>query len=87
MKFKESDLTPWFPPSAMPEKRGVYICKPVRPLKVDAFFYWNGKEWSSGRFSPRDAAAARGFKTPLQQRTWRGLTEAAYQRLIEETGQ
>jgi len=42
-------LTPWYPPSVKPVRKGLYI---VGSDKLSVMSEWNGKQWISGNGKP-----------------------------------
>lgn len=62
-------LTPWFPPSVKPARKGVY----ERDWAF-AFSYWNGMRWCVGCTTP-DVAAGERERSLYQDIQWRGLAK------------
>lgn len=82
MAVKEKDLTPWFPASVKPARKGVYE---VDSTSDRAFSYWNGTRfgWRTWMFNHisiesavSDAFCMRHAETCLAERErWRGLNK------------
>jgi hypothetical protein len=74
--MSKQKLTPWFPASVKPARKGVYVAS----VGCNTFYrYWNGKRWHHGSYTVSEAMGAarlRGFwpedRYPIR---WRGLAE------------
>ncbi len=73
MKSEASQLTPWFPGSVKPVRRGVYqqMCGLGKDL---GYQLWDGEHWHSW-CDTAEQAADKDFVIPadLQNDPWRGL--------------
>lgn len=64
-------ITPWYPADVKPVRVGVYERKIV-VWKV-WFSYWNGKKWSIGGRTPKEAMLYKNIRSNVIL-PWRGLT-------------
>lgn len=72
-------LTPWFREDKKPFKRGVYQ---TRIDSIEGYSYWDGSVWMQTQ--PTPAGAQRDEIEGLQNKKWRGLTEAAYREAMRK---
>jgi hypothetical protein len=74
---KAIKLTPWFDPSVVPGRTGLYQTKLVfsnGEIDVQKFSYWSGVMWSDSA-PTREEAMRRAPVVGLQKKYWRGLAE------------
>ena len=70
-------LTPWFPGSVKPVRKGVYMLRSGTG-RVVGYQYWNGKHWGYWCDTVEEAAASKGCgyaATEFQNDAWRGLAQ------------
>ena len=66
-KYRDDQLTDWFPPEIKPVHVGVY------QTDFCGYAHWNGKKWGYGRLSPLDAKTCAVYRSAIQNKSWRGL--------------
>lgn len=78
MARKQANLTPWFPGSVKPKRKGIYVTQYMSD--AEGFSYWSGKGWAStGSTKGKAVQNARLWPEPnhyTQSKRWRGLAEA-----------
>jgi hypothetical protein len=65
-------LTPWFPGSVKPTRKGVYK-RDDSGLGFLPYSFWNGSYWGWSRGTARQAQSAKAWKSSAQTLPWRGL--------------
>ena len=72
MKYKDEDLTPWFPADVKPVRPGVYR---VKYFGDCGYAFWDGKRWGWAQLSIRKAIVEAEPSTAAQEKVWRGLNK------------
>jgi hypothetical protein len=76
--MSEKRLTPWFPPSIVPARPGIYETRWVpeaRRASHVQYQHWNGTFWGAWHIDINGAAANADGASSRQEPEWRGLAE------------
>lgn len=68
-------LTPWFPETVKPARKGVYETEIAGRSPLRGYSLWTGKNWSDTCACVETAAANKTHGWPSKK--WRGLTKEA----------
>ena len=71
MKYKDEDLTPWFPADVKPVRPGVYEVQTI----TGRFAYFDGYSWGWSFATKREAERDRDPWYAMQKKLWRGLNK------------
>ena len=72
MSKKQPKLTPWFPGSVKPARKGVYERKDG--INLRCYAKWNGSKWMSYKWTVLEADVST-YETLWPNLKWRGLAE------------
>ncbi len=71
MRYKDEDLTPWFPADVKPVRPGVYEVQ----MTTGRFAYFDGQRWGWSFRTKREADTDRDHRNAAQDKVWRGLNK------------
>jgi len=72
---KKTKLTPWYPASTKPVRKGVYQVNASIFVECEWYSYWNGSSFCWLSLDADVASAMRLCKTKAVITQWRGVTK------------
>jgi hypothetical protein len=74
MKYKDKDLTPWFPADVKPVRPGVYRVA-YAYFGDTCYAFWDGRRWGRVKTTIRKAIVEAHPSIAAQNKVWRGLNK------------